>query len=202
MGDGAPSSKSVRLRVRPGVLQCFHPLLRSGVGLDVRVGIPVRDLLSDELGMRPEYLENRVQTLFLDGKPVDDVDTALVTDGSVLAISAAMPGLAGATLRKSGFFSGLRHQINYHPTIGTGPERRGRVVLKTFNLLTAEIAPWLMTRGVLVEGERLAEVLKDCTDMIAGCRETRVDGKEIPAENLHEAVRGNPYIFLEVHVEG
>ena len=34
----------------------------------------------------------------LDGKPVDDIGSSFLHDGSTLALSAAMPGLVGATL--------------------------------------------------------------------------------------------------------
>ena len=52
----------------------------------------------------------------LDGKPVDDIGAALVQDGSTLALSAAMPGLVGATLRRGGAYSSFRSAITYHET--------------------------------------------------------------------------------------
>jgi len=44
-------------------------------------------------GLDEDYVTQRISTIFLDGKPVDDIDTLLVRDGAVLSLSAAMPGL-------------------------------------------------------------------------------------------------------------
>jgi len=59
------------------------------------------------------YLEDRVKTIFLDGKPVDDVEKAMANNGSVLVFSAAMLGLVGATFRRGGALAAFRSGITY-----------------------------------------------------------------------------------------
>ena len=90
----------------------------------VRVGESIRSLLSEQFGLTQEYVKNRIQTAFLNGKPVDDFDTAVVGEGSVLTLSGALPGLAGATLRKGGFFSSLRASLSYQKNPGRRRESR------------------------------------------------------------------------------
>jgi hypothetical protein len=86
----------------------FFQLLQQGFAVKVQAGCSVKTLLCEQLGLSPEYLEERIQTIFLDGRPVDDVNSAIIEDGSTLALSAAMPGLAGATLRKGGYYAPMR----------------------------------------------------------------------------------------------
>ena len=65
------------------------------------------------LGLSPEYVDKRIQTLFLNGKAIDNPDTALLKEDSTLALSAAMPGLLGATLRKGSYYARMRNEISY-----------------------------------------------------------------------------------------
>ena len=73
--------------------------------MKVKVGCSISELFSGQFNISPEYFKDRVQTIFLEGNPVDDTRTAIVKDGSHIAISGAMPGLVGAVLRKGGFYS-------------------------------------------------------------------------------------------------
>ena len=91
----------------------FFSLFQKGVSLKVQLGGSVRQLLCGQLGLERKYFEEHVQTVFLDGNAVDDLDKAIVKEGSIIALSAAMPGLAGATLRRGGHLASLRSQITH-----------------------------------------------------------------------------------------
>ena len=80
-----------------------------------------RCLLREEIGAGPATIE-KIQSIMLDGKPVDDIGSAMIHDGSVLALSAAMPGLVGATLRRGGAYASFRSAITYHE-----PEKLARL---------------------------------------------------------------------------
>ena len=69
-----------------------------------------------QLGISESYLNERVQTIFLNGRAVDDLFGEVVGNNSTIALSAAMPGLAGAVFRKGGMLSSLRN-----PRAGTDP---------------------------------------------------------------------------------
>ena len=90
----------------------FLPLLEKGAGIEVVVGGTLRQLLVDQLGIEPAYIDDEIQTIFLNAKAIDDVDQTVIRDGDVLALSGAMPGLAGATLRKGGKYAALRKEIS------------------------------------------------------------------------------------------
>jgi len=160
-------------------------LLQQGFTVRVQVGCSVRALLSQQLDISPEFLEGRIKTIFLDGKPVDDIDSTIIKEGSTLALSAALPGLAGATLRRGGTFASLRSQIT-HPGDDTPiAQREGFIVLKLFNLLMEELGPALLHRGVFIKKEVLREFLRNLPkDFWAGCQVPKVDGEEVEVDEL------------------
>ena len=139
----------------------LQALLAKGISVRTRKGGTLDDLLCGQLGIHPDYLKNRIQTLFLNNNPVDDVGKAVLANGDVVALSAAMPGLAGATLRKGGFYAQLRDGIS-HQTKGvreTEPHT-GRVTVRLFNVIAYELGPALMENGVIVDGKALLSFLK------------------------------------------
>jgi hypothetical protein len=77
-------------------------LLQSGFRLALATPCTVAAFLSDRLGLTPEFVAARIQTVFLDGLAVDDLVSALVRPGARLALSGALPGLVGATMRRGG----------------------------------------------------------------------------------------------------
>ena len=91
----------------------FLTLLQQGVGVPGRIGVSLREFLIQDLGLDPDYVDVDLQTVFLDSQPVDDFDGTHIRDGSVLALSGAMPGLAGATLRRGGYYARMRGGITH-----------------------------------------------------------------------------------------
>jgi len=81
------------------LLPRFFKLLEQGFFVTTTTGCSIKDLLCKQLSIDEEYLDKRIQTLFLDGKPVDKVEKAYLHNEATLALSGAMPGLVGATLR-------------------------------------------------------------------------------------------------------
>jgi hypothetical protein len=124
-----------------------------------RTGVSVKTFLCEDLGLTAQFLETRVQTVFLNGKAVDDLSIALVKDGSVLALSAAMPGLLGATLRRGSYYAAMRGEISYRACDEALQHGEGTVCLKLFNLLVAEVGSLLLKKGILIPGTDLQEFL-------------------------------------------
>jgi hypothetical protein len=139
----------------------MNPLLQQGFQVAATVGCDIRTLLCDQFKLRPDYLSDRINTIFLNGKPVDDVATAVVDDGATLALSAAMPGLVGATFRKAGCLAAFRSSITYRKK-GHSPAacRDGTVTIKLFNLLVGELGPLFLERGIWIDGSAWQEFTK------------------------------------------
>jgi hypothetical protein len=164
--------------VKPGLVPLFFPILQRGFTVGIRTGCSVRALLSDQFGLSGEIIEGRIQTVFLDGKPVDDIDASIVQGGSILALSSAMPGLLGASLRRGGYYARMRSQIS-HVEKGE-PSRRvdGRIVVKLFNLTIRELGPLFLERGIWLDGEEAGDLFKNrIRDVSEGCVQARVDDR-------------------------
>ncbi len=124
-------------------------------------GCSLTALLTEQLGVDPDYIDNRIKTAFLNGRPVDDYDTAIVSDKAVLALSAAMPGLVGATFRSGGILSVFRSGISFQNTDdAVQVKTQGTITLKLFNLLVREMGPGILERGVQVALSILEEAVK------------------------------------------
>jgi hypothetical protein len=144
-------------------------IAQKGFMVKAELGISIREFLRRQ-GIPDRYVEETITTLFIDGKPVDDIDAAHIKEGSTLSLSAAMPGLVGATMRRAGVYSGLRSAISYHENqelraVGEGPHE-GFIRIKLFNRLLKDLVPVFFEKGVYVTGAEAAifpkEVLDDC----------------------------------------
>ena len=160
-------SLSVIVRSLPPVLV---GLFSRGVAVPADLPDSLWRLLTGQLGLDPEYVLTRIMTVFLNGRPVDDMETAVVRDGGVVGLAAAMPGLAGAVLRRGGILSGLRDTITQEA--GTAGESRvpGRVTLKLFNHIAPEAGPLVLARGVLMDAADARALLfgPDTADRVRG----------------------------------
>lgn len=137
-------------------------LLQTGVACPARIPTTVTEFVTVQLGWGDAYLRDRISTVFLDGKVVDEPDQALLRDGSVLSLSAAMPGLVGATLRRGGYYAAMRAEISWIPGSDAVPlpgEASGTVRVRLFNLILRERADSLLERGFVLDREELALLL-------------------------------------------
>ncbi len=137
----------------------LYPLLRRGIWFEVGLGRSLEDILVQDCGIDREYLKDRVQTIFLNGNPVDDLQAPLTRFGQTIALSAAMPGLVGATMRRGGYFAGLREGISHRCDSGEICEEKGWLRLKLYNFPATELGPSLLRRGVLLEAEACRELI-------------------------------------------
>ena len=172
-----------RIELAPAGPGCagLNPLLRTGVGVSVPGPVSVRVLLCGILEFDPEFVETRVATVFLNSQPVDDLDAVSARPGDTLALAAAMPGIAGITMRRNSPVKALRADITCPQAAGEGsPAAGGTVTVKLFNFSALEAGPGLLARGVVAPAEALARALRDCSRHV---RSLTLDGKPAtPAE--------------------
>jgi hypothetical protein len=203
MADTQPSVTGNYVRisfvVEKNLVPLFFMLLQQGVRIRRHVGCSVEAFLRQEIGAAPETIE-KIQSIMLDGKPLDDISSALIHDGSTLALSAAMPGLVGATLRRGGAYSSFRSAITYHETGKACSPGEGWVSVKIFNLLMAEMGPSLLRTGVLVRSSDFLGMLRERGEELRqGCR-AMLDGKLINIGMVEgsAALTGKDEVFVTV----
>jgi hypothetical protein len=149
------------LTLKPDQLNAFFPLLQKGVTVSASVGCTLKSLLCEQFAIPADYVSDRITTIFIDNRPVDDLDRTIVQDGSRVTLSAAMPGLVGATMRRGGFYAALRQGISHIADSGAAAGECGTVRVKLFNLLLAEIGPLVLARGLILEPGELAGLLQN-----------------------------------------
>lgn len=180
-------------------LPLFFRILQKGFFMKAEVGCNVNELFCGQFGISPEYFEERVQTIFLNGKPVDEPRSAIVKDRSHIAISGAMPGLVGAVLRKGGFYSSLRSGISYREKDKSGPSNDGVVFLKIFNLLLKDLGPAFLEKGIWLEGREIRTFFqKQSEDFLRGFGSAKVNGNDTRQEELLNMKWPDGLIFLQV----
>lgn len=164
----------------------FFRFLQHGFFVVAQTGESVKSMLCDRFGLEQDYAVNRIKTIFLNGKPVDDMEKALISDGCCLALSAAMPGLVGATFRSGGVLSTFRAAISYRPEkCEESQSNQCGVYLKLFNLLVPEMGPKFLERGIFVHKSYLEEFIGEEGPNFANrCGSIVLDDKETSVEKL------------------
>ena len=123
----------VELGLCDDCLPTFSPLLQQGVMVPLDAETIISPFLYQNLGLSPDFVEQFLATVFLNGKPVDDLDQAILRSGDTLALSAAMPGLVGAAMRRKGLLASFRSSISHRPEEYRGPGTRiGPLIAETF----------------------------------------------------------------------
>ena len=191
--------QNVRLDVNAYLVPRFSNLIGRGFRLKVKTGQSIKELFCGQLGISEDYFDNRIQTIFLDGKAVDRTNTAWIENGSRLALSAAMPGLVGATFRKGGRYASFRGTISYAESKKTIPNSEGEITLKFFNMIAKELGPAFLQKGIIIAGERFQDfVQRNAEDLKAGCNSIHLNDAKADADGLLNTNWENTEIFLQV----
>jgi hypothetical protein len=154
-----PAERSIEVQLAPELLRIFFPLLEEGVEVEMVAGCSIRELLIEQFGITAEYIASRITTVFVNHRAVDNMDRARIYDGAVLALSGAMPGLVGATMRSSGYYAAMRGNMTYRNEAAAPEVKSGTIKLKLFNLLLPELGPRLLQRGILLSVARWQKFL-------------------------------------------
>ncbi len=147
--------KKSYVKINSNDLPALAAVLQKGFRIAVDTGCSVRALLCGQWKLTDDYVDERISTIFIDSKPVDDLDTAVIEDGATLALSCAMPGLVGAVMRRGGLLSSFRSGISYSHTGKKNKLRPGCIRVKLFNMLIKELGPGFLKTGIEVEVDDL-----------------------------------------------
>jgi hypothetical protein len=193
------SADRLALTVNANLVSLFFQLLGHGFYVSVQTGCSVKELLCDQLGIHEDYLAERIQTIFLNAKVVDDIDSANVNDGSVIALSGAMPGLVGAILRSGGIYAGMRSQISHEKDKPTSQLKDGRITLKLWNLVVKEIGPTFLQQGIWIEAEEIQSFIKRHLETLKiECMAVELNDNPAEVERLRKAEWKTKLVFLQV----
>ncbi len=193
------SSINLSLTLEKTLTPIFHQLLSKGFIIHAETGYTIKELLCGQVGIKEDYLEERIQTIFLDNKTVDDVNSTIILEGSTLALSAAMPGVLGATVRKGGWYAPMRRQIFQDKDIPSDVHKKGEVTIKLFNLIARELGPLFLEQGIRVKGEDFFDIVaRNENVFMTGCKKAVKDGNEIVPEKLMVVEWEDKQVFLQI----
>lgn len=166
----------------------FCTLMQKGCFVRIQTGCSLSDLLCDQFQISPNYIKNEIKVIFLDFSPVDDLDSAIIKDGGVLALSAAMPGIVGAAMRRDGL-SWMRNSITYHENESEHEKREGIVNMKLFNQVMADLGGSFLRRGVYVKSTFLTGFLERFTgEFWKNVKQILRNGEIITADDMFHSL--------------
>lgn len=188
----------VTIEVKTESFGGFTTLLQGGFFLDIRQGTSIGELLESLPGFSHDYIQEKVETIFLDGLPADDLAQPLLNDETVLAISSAMPGLAGAIFRKNSVHASLRT----HPQIISPKSQTSlkqiQVRLKLFNTIAVEKGEQILNEGCTIMASTLKRFLNYRQVLTSCIKKIKVNGEEITLSKLSILLDGHERITLTV----
>ncbi|WP_027188412.1 hypothetical protein [Desulfovibrio cuneatus] len=131
-------------------------ILQSGVLLPCRTGICLHTLFAHDLAVPAEVLQ-RITVFFLDGKPVDNLETAFAHEGCRIALAAGLPGAAGLAMRLGSPLAGLRPGITHLDKTHEAVKEHSYITLALFSLSMPMLAPHFLAQGVYVTPAQLEQ---------------------------------------------
>ena len=166
----------LKLTLPAASLPGFASLLQHGILFPLRQPLPLLAFLVSLPGFSADYIEKNVQTIFIDGVAADRLDRELA-GGTTVALSAAMPGLAGAIFRRQGLHGNLRSQPAQQSS--NTQAGAGFLTLKLFNSIATDRIGDLLQQGILVSGKALANFARPRGHLFAPPVGIRLDGQEL-----------------------
>ncbi len=190
--------KTVFLEIDPGNLPRFTTLLQGGFYLDVRQGIGLGDLLSGLPGFTEEYVKSRVETIFLDGLPADNLNRQLYGEEMVIALSAAMPGLAGAIFRKGSTHASLRTETATQALQAEEESQSIRIRVKLFNVIAVERGAQILSHGCEIRAKHLAQFLAYRDTLLSEIRSIEIEDSYCDQQSFLSLLQREETISLNI----
>jgi len=187
----------LELLIAPGTLPFFATVLQAGIVLQARAGDTLGVFLDKLPGFTREYIINEIQTIFLNSTAIDDLETPLAGDNPVLALSAAMPGLAGAIFRKNSFHAALR-TTHEEKDNSYRDHRLINVHLKLFNSIARDRGADLLGTGVCIKAMNLKNFFSTSPALLDHLRSFSLDGRKRPGREIPGCLAQDSYYHLTV----
>lgn len=170
-------------------------LLQSGIALTCPTGTSIGVFLDSLPDFDMSYITDRVQTIFFDGNAMDDLQRRFTKAEHVLALSAAMPGLAGAIFRKNSLCAALRTQGRVTDS-NMSPNATTTVCLKLFNIIAQEKGEMILRRGGFFTGKSLQNFFHNRPSLLQSATTLQFDSLEItPTAFLSHLQEDQRYFF-------
>ena len=180
------------------VVNRFVTVLQSGFYLPSTRQTTLRSFLLALPGFTEEYIATRLQTVFLNGDALDNFDIPFSEDYPVLALSAAMPGLAGAIFRKESIAAPLRKTVKHREDSNDNSTVQVRV--KLFNNIAVERGPEIFAQGIIVSADDLAVFLTIRPSITDAMTNLTLNDISFASKELQSIFANNDLLFVTCRV--
>ncbi|GAB1410567.1 hypothetical protein MASR1M90_17210 [Desulfovibrionales bacterium] len=192
-----PHHLQLVIKTDPSTLTSLSTLLQSGFLVSTDTDVPLTDLLVSLPGFTLSYLGDAVQTIFVNGVPLDDMQQR-IQPGTTIALSAAMPGLAGAIFRKQGLHGSLRTKP---VALSSADSSTSPVRIKLFNSIATDRAQDLFAQGVMIDAQAVLDLLQRRSDIFAQA-DLELDAQEKTSiSDLKDQLANIPTAQVHVRVQ-
>jgi hypothetical protein len=173
-------------------------VLQSGFLHRCREGETITSCLLGLEGFTREYIEKEIQTIFYNGDALDDLETVLSGDRPIIALSSAMPGLAGAILKRNSPCGILRKSRSVGPSATSG--RLLNTEIKMFNTVALDRGPTLFQRGITIKSSDLSSFLALRPSLLDSFSNVTLAGSVISETDLLESISSHRLLTIKVSV--
>jgi len=177
------STIEVFVTIKQNNFSFYTTLLQSGIDIKSSRGETMVQFLNNLPGFTLDFISTKIETIFLNGTPVDDLDAGFSGENPVLAISASMPGLAGAIFRRNSIHTALRSD-----TQRVVPDQSKTeditVTLKLFNTIALARGEDLLRNGGTLNSKKVLTTLTRRPQLLENMLKIQLDEKEIEKTQL------------------
>ena len=196
MNDQPGVVPSVTLNCSESNLIRLATVLQSGFIKAGTEGDSIYSFLLSLPGFTEDYLLREVQTIFYNGDALDDLDSALAGSFATIALGSAMPGLAGAIMKKGSVCGAFRKTRTVQNVSRQGDPVQVRV--KLFNTIARDRGPRLFNTGLRLDTHDLILFLELRPRLMDAFSDIIFDNMQIAPEILIESLSSVAQIRLEV----
>lgn len=179
-----------------GQLTRLATVLQSGFHILGKEGDSVSSLLGQIPGFTRSYIDDEIKTVFLNGDAIDDLESTLHGPSATIALAGAMPGLAGAIVRKGSPWGALRKTKSGDNTTYSGATVD--VLIKLFNTVAVDKGVALFTDSVCIGARDLVHFLELRPSLLNSFENIALDGAAIRPDKLAEAVSSYSRLMVKV----
>lgn len=172
-------------------------LMQSPSEVTADIGDTMLHFLTKRLEFDENYIDSQIKTIFIDGKPVDDLTTAKIPENARIALGAVAPGVAGMTMCRNSPISSMRSGITFHNEQTDQHITEGTVTLLLFNAVMEDKGLQVLQKGIAIPASKLESAITQTAEEI---RSASLNDEKITSEELLEWVRKNPQSQVQLRV--
>jgi len=196
MIDQTGSLPSLKLNCSDSNLLRLSTVLQSGFLVAGIEGDSIYGFLMNLPGFSEDYLATEVQTIFYNGDALDDLDAQLAGQSATIALGSAMPGLAGAIMKKGSICGALRKTRTILDVSHQGEPIEVRV--KLFNTIARDLGPALFSSGIRIDAQDLSLFLELRPGLIGSFSGITLDDSSLSSTELVGVLSSLKQLRVEV----